>query len=412
MRSTKYDVIVIGAGIIGLATAMKLLEMHPRLKLAIIEKDETEGTQQSGHNSGVIHSGIYYKPGSFKADFCVTGRASMTRFCEENEIPVSTCGKLIVAIDAPGEERLNTLMERGTANRVEGLRLVEKEEIAEIEPHVVARRALHAPGTGIVDYRNVTAAYADRVRADGCEIFFDTELKGSKVISGTTILKTSTGDYETASVINCAGLHSDLVAEMMGAVTDLRIIPFRGEYYKLRKESERLVKGLIYPVPDPAFPFLGVHLTKTMKGWIEAGPNAVLATKREGYRKRDFSLGDFLRTVTFPGFWKMGVREWKTGVWEINRSLRKSVFVNSLQQLVPELSGNDLAGTGSGVRAQAVDRAGNLVDDFRIDESDNAIHVLNAPSPGATSSLVIGEYIAKMATKNFSLGHAATTTTG
>ena len=403
--------IVIGAGIIGLATAMKLLEMHPRLRLAVVEKDESEGTQQSGHNSGVIHSGIYYKPGSFKADFCVTGRASMTRFCEENEIPVSTCGKLIVAVDAPGEERLNTLKERGTANRVEGLRLVGKEEIAEIEPHVVARSALHAPGTGIVDYRNVTAAYADRVRVAGGEIFFDTELKGSKTISGTTVLNTSSGDYETASVINCAGLHSDLVAEMMGAATDLRIIPFRGEYYKLRKDSEHLVRGLIYPVPDPAFPFLGVHLTRTMKGWVEAGPNAVLAMKREGYRKRDFSLGDFLRTVTFPGFWKMGVREWKTGVWEINRSLRKSVFVNSLQQLVPELSGNDLAGTGSGVRAQAVDRAGKLVDDFRIDESVNAIHVLNAPSPGATCSLVIGDYIAEMATKNFSLGHAATVAT-
>ena len=412
VRSNKYDVIVIGAGIIGLSTAMKLLEMHPRLKLAVVEKDEKEGTQQSGHNSGVIHSGIYYKPGSFKAEFCVTGRASMTRFCEENEIPVWTCGKLVVANDAAGEKRLQTLKERGTANQVEGLRLVDQDEIADIEPHVVARKALHAPGTGIVDYRNVTAAYADRVRAAGGEIFFNTELNGSKVVSGTTVLNTTSGDYETASVINCAGLHSDLVAETMGVNTGLRIIPFRGEYYKLRKESEYLVKGLIYPVPDPAFPFLGVHLTRTMKGWVEAGPNAVLATKREGYRKRDFSLSDFLRTITFPGFWKMGIREWKTGVWEINRSLRKSVFLNSLQQLVPELTRSDLGGTGSGVRAQAVDRAGNLVDDFRIEESSGAIHVLNAPSPGATSSLVIGDYIAAMATKNFSLGPAAATPAG
>lgn len=398
---------MIGAGIIGLSTAMKLLEMHPGLRLAVVEKNEKEGTQQSGHNSGVIHSGIYYKPGSFKADFCVTGRASMTRFCEENEIPVWTCGKLVVASDAAGIERLKTLMERGTANRVDGLRLVEKDEITEIEPHVVGLQALHAPGTGIVDYRNVTAVFADRIRVAGGEIFFNTELTGSKVVSGATVLNTNSGDYETANVINCAGLHSDLVAEMMGVETGLRIIPFRGEYYKLRKESEHLVKGLIYPVPDPSFPFLGVHLTQTMSGWVEAGPNAVLATKREGYRKRDFSLSDFLRTITFPGFWKMGLREWKTGVWEINRSLRKGVFLSSLRQLVPELSRDDLNGTGSGVRAQAVDRAGNLIDDFRIDESVSAIHVLNAPSPGATSSLVIGDYIAEMATKNFSLGHAA-----
>jgi L-2-hydroxyglutarate oxidase len=401
--SSKYDVVIIGAGIIGLATAMKLLERLPKIKLAVLEKDSKEGTQQSGHNSGVIHSGIYYRPGSFKADFCVAGRATMTRFCEENEIPVWTCGKLIVANDDASMARLGALEERGVANQVEGLRVVEGDELAEIEPHVVARKALHAPGTGIVDYRNVTAVYADKVRSAGGEIFFNAELTDSNVISGGTVLNTTIGDFETSNVINCAGLQSDLVAETMGVETGLRIIPFRGEYYKLRKESEFLVKGLIYPVPDPAFPFLGVHLTQTMKGWVEAGPNAVLAMKREGYRKRDFALGEFLRTITYPGFWKMGIREWKTGVWEINRSLRKSVFLKSLQQLVPELTTNDLDGNGSGVRAQAVDRAGNLVDDFRIDESEGAIHVLNAPSPGATSSLVIGDYIANMAMKNFSL---------
>ena len=401
MSSTKYDIVIIGAGIIGLATGMKLLERFPNINLAILEKDSKEGTQQSGHNSGVIHSGIYYKPGSLKAKFCVAGRASMTQFCDENGIPVRTCGKLIVATDMAGEDRLRALEERGRANQVEGLRFVDQEEMAEIEPHVKARKALYAPGTGIVDYRNVTSVYADRVKSLGGDIFFNTELIGSKIIGSTTVLETSTGEYECSNTINCAGLHSDLVAETMGVRVDLRIIPFRGEYYKLRKESEFLVKGLIYPVPDPAFPFLGVHLTQTMKGWVEAGPNAVLAAKREGYRKRDFSFSDFVRTIAFPGFWKMSVREWKTGLWEINRSLRKGVFLDSLQQLVPELSSDDLAGTGSGVRAQAVDSAGNLIDDFRIEESRRAIHVLNAPSPGATSSLVIGEHIANLAASNF-----------
>ena len=411
MSSTKYDIVIIGAGIIGLATGMKLLQRFPNLNLAILEKNSKEGTQQSGHNSGVIHSGIYYKPGSLKAKFCVAGRASMTQFCNENGIPVRTCGKLIVATDMAGEDRLRALEERGSANQVEGLRFVNQDEMAEIEPHVKARKALYAPGTGIVDYRNVTSVYADRVKSLGGDIFFNTELNRSKIIGLTTVLETSTGEYECSNTINCAGLHSDLVAETMGVKVDLRIIPFRGEYYKLRKESEFLVKGLIYPVPDPAFPFLGVHLTQTMKGWVEAGPNAVLAAKREGYRKRDFSFSDFVHTIAFRGFWKMSVREWKTGLWEINRSLRKGVFLDSLQQLVPELSSDDLAGTGSGVRAQAVDSAGNLIDDFRIEESRRAIHVLNAPSPGATSSLVIGEHIANLAASNFSIENRPTATT-
>jgi L-2-hydroxyglutarate oxidase LhgO len=409
VNSYKYDIVIIGAGIIGLSTAMKLIERFPRIKLAVLEKNAKEGMQQSGHNSGVIHSGIYYRPGSFKADFCVSGRATMTQFCEENGIPVWTCGKLIVADDDGGIDRLNTLEERGTANKVQGLRMVDADEMAEIEPFAVGKKALYAPSTGIVDYSDVTAVYRDRVESAGGDIIFNTKLNGSKMRDGTRILETTTGEYETVNVINCAGLHSDIVAEIMGVDAGLRIIPFRGEYYKLRKASEYLVKGLIYPVPDPALPFLGVHITQTMKGWVEAGPNAVLAMKREGYRKRDFSISDFLRTITFPGFWKMGARQWKTGVWEMNRSLRKSVFVDSLQQLVPKLTDEDLEGKGSGVRAQAIDRGGNLLSDFRIDESPGAIHVLNAPSPGATSSLVIGDYISDIASKNFSLNSAEPT---
>jgi L-2-hydroxyglutarate oxidase LhgO len=396
-------VTVIGAGIIGLSTAMQLLDRRPGLKVAIVEKDGHEATQQSGHNSGVIHSGIYYKPGSLKAKFCVEGRASMTRFCDENEIPVWTCGKLIMASRDEELPRLASLLERGAENKVEGLQMVEPEQIKEIEPHVKALRALWAPKTGIVDYRKVAAAYVDRIRARGGEIHFNSKLNKVRRNGAISTLETESGEYETKNVINCGGLHSDLVAEMMGVNPGVRIIPFRGEYYTLKKEKEYLVKGLIYPVPDPAFPFLGVHLTQTMKGWVEAGPNAVLATKREGYRKRDFSPADFVRTVTFPGFWKMSVQQWKTGLWEMNRSFRKGVFVKSLQGLVPELTGKDLTTGGSGVRAQAVDRTGKLLDDFRIEQVEGAVHVLNAPSPGATSSLVIGNYIADLAEKNFAL---------
>ena len=403
MNNETYDVVIIGAGIIGLATALKLLEKKPNIKLGIIEKDPKVGQQQSGHNSGVIHSGIYYKPGSFKANFCVAGRKSMTDYCIENEIPVWTCGKLIVATDEASESRLDDLEERGKANNVDGLRIVGKEEIKEIEPHVNATKALYAPKTGIVDYTKVSHSYYEKILNMSGEVFLSTKVIGFQRDSDISIIKTINGEIKSKNVINCAGLHSDIIAETMDVTTDVRIIPFRGEYYKLSKNSEHLVKGLIYPVPDPAFPFLGVHLTQTMKGWVEAGPNAVLAWKKEGYSKTDFSINDTLRTLSFKGFWKLSLRDWKTGLWEINRSLRKTVFLNSLKKLVPELKSEDLSGKGSGVRAQAVDNEGNLVDDFKIIELDKAIHVLNAPSPGATASLVIGEHIAGIAENNFSL---------
>ena len=305
MNNGRQDVTVVGAGLIGLSTAMELLQRRPGLKLTVVEKADGPGSQQSGHNSGVIHSGIYYKPGSFKARFCVEGRASMTQFCLDNEIPVWECGKLIVATNPAEEARLEDLWERGTNNAVEGLRIVDREEMGEIEPFVEGTKALYAPKTGIVDYRKVADVYSEKVQSLGGEIRFNSEVKnispngrGSEGINYT--IETTSGEIETKYLVNCAGLHSDLIAAMSGVNPGLRIVPFRGEYYTLAKSSEHMVKGLIYPVPDPSFPFLGVHLTQTMKGWVEAGPNAVLALKREGYRKRDFSFVDFGRTVTVP----------------------------------------------------------------------------------------------------------------
>ena len=403
MLKNDIDLVIIGGGIIGLATANEILRAKKNINIVVLEKSSTVASQQSGHNSGVIHSGIYYKPGSFKAEFCVEGIRTMTDFCEENEIPVWTCGKLIVATKESDLPKIDNLYERGTQNKVEGLRVVSQEEIKEIEPHVSAIKALHAPGTGIVDYIKVTEVYADQFRHSGGEIFLDTEVIGATESSGKIIIKTNRGEIETKKVINCAGLHSDRIAKMFGLDTNLKIIPFRGEYYTLKKSKEYLVKGLIYPVPNPELPFLGVHFTQTMKGYVEAGPNAVLATKREGYRKRDISIRDSLETFTYSGFWNLLKNDWKTGIWEINRSLRKSVFVKSLRELIPEVNSSDLDVGGSGVRAQAVAPDGTLVDDFKIEGSENAIHVLNAPSPGATSSLVIGKYISNLAVKQLGI---------
>jgi L-2-hydroxyglutarate oxidase LhgO len=394
-------VAVIGAGLIGLSAAMHVLGRHPRLRVIVLEKHAHPASQQSGHNSGVIHSGIYYKPGSFKAGFSVEGRTSMLRFCEENDIPTWTCGKLIVATREDEVPRLRALLERGRENRVEGLELVGRERVREIEPHARAVEALWAPGTAIVDFVRVARAYVRKIIGAGGEIRFDSRVTSARQIAGTTLLGTGSGEIETRAIVNCAGLHADVVARMTGVRPKLRIIPFRGEYYTLGKSSEHLVRGLIYPVPDPAFPFLGVHFTRTMKGVIEAGPNAVLATKREGYRKRDIAVTDVLGMLGYPGFWRLARREWKTGLRELDRSLRKSVFVRSLQQMVPEVTGSDLLAGGSGVRAQAVAPDGTLLDDFRIEQSPNAIHVLNAPSPGATSSLVIGREIADLVESAF-----------
>lgn len=403
MAVNQYDVAVIGAGIIGLATAMTLLERHPSLRVGILEKDDAVAAQQSGHNSGVVHSGIYYAPGSAKARLCVSGRRAMVKFCREHEIPYREIGKVIVATDESQMPRLHALHERGIANQVEDLRLVDQDELKDLEPYVRGVAALWAPHTGIVDYREVARVMADVIRSRGGEIHLNSRLDTIERHDGLMQLGTGPAEYKTRFIINCAGLHSDRVARLVGADPGLRIIPFRGKYFHLRQDREYLVNHLIYPVPDPAFPFLGVHFTRDIKNRVEAGPNAVLALAREGYRSWDFNLNDMWDTFTHPGFWKMTRRDWRAGVNEIHRSVRKGAFVRDLQQLIPSIARSDLDGGSSGVRAQAVDRDGTLVDDFRIVSTREAVHVLNAPSPGATASLSIGAHIADIADAAFSL---------
>ena len=401
MESSQYDIVIIGGGILGLSTAMQLLERSHQWRVAVVEKEEELATHQTGHNSGVMHSGIYYRPGSRKAQFCVAGLNNMIKFCEENEIEFQQCGKVIVALHESELGRLQDLYERGTANGVRDLEIVGPERLKEIEPHTAGVRALWAPHTGIVDFTKVAAAFANKFQQAGGDIFTGAAVKKITRSTGSVALETTKGTLQAKYLINCAGLYADKVASMTGENIGVRIIPFRGEYYTLRQESHHLVSGLIYPVPDPQFPFLGVHFTRNIKGHVEAGPNAVMALRREGYRKRDFSLGDSLGNLAYPGFWKMALKYWKIGMGEVYRSYSRRVFLRDLQRLLPEIQNSDLASGGSGVRAQAVARDGSLLDDFSIIQSGDAIHVLNAPSPGATSSLAIGEHIAGLAIENF-----------
>ncbi len=403
MESQEYDVAIVGGGIIGLSTAMHLMERFPRLRVAVVEKENELAAHQTGHNSGVIHSGIYYRPGSHKARFCVAGVRKLLDFCDENEIEYEQCGKVIVATDESELGRLEGLYERGRANGVEGLELVGPERLAEIEPHASGVKALWSPRTGIVDYRKVTAAYASRFEEAGGDIFSGTAVKNIERSAGSLALETTRGTVRARHLINCAGLYADRVAGMVEERVDVRIIPFRGEYYTLRPESHHLVSGLIYPVPDPRFPFLGVHYTRNINGSVEAGPNAVLALSREGYRKRDVDIGETWGSVSYPGFWRMTLKHWRTGLGEMHRSYRKGVFLRDLQRLLPDIREADLAPGGSGVRAQAVARDGALLDDFNIIRGREAVHVLNAPSPGATSSLAIGEYIVDLAGDAFGI---------
>ena len=398
-----YDVAIVGGGIIGLSTAMQLLEAAPRLRVGVVEKEEGLAQHQTGHNSGVIHSGIYYRPGSWKSRFCVGGKDRLIAFCDANEIEYDACGKVIVATHEGELGRLQDLYERGVANGVPDLEIIGPERLAEIEPHTAGVRALWAPHTGIVDYVRVAHAYAGKFQSSGGDVFTGAAVIGARQTREGTTLETERGALRARHIINCGGLYADRLARLMGEGTDVRIIPFRGEYYQLAPSSHHLVRGLIYPVPDPRFPFLGVHYTRNIHGYVEAGPNAVLAWAREGYRKGDISIGETMGALAFPGFWRMTARHWRTGMQEMHRSYRKPVFVQDLQKLIPEIRAHDLEPGGSGVRAQAVSAAGAILDDFHILRGRRALHVLNAPSPGATSSLAIGEYLSEMAMEDFGL---------
>jgi L-2-hydroxyglutarate oxidase LhgO len=412
---------------------MKMAERFPRLRLLVLEKESGIAKHQTGHNSGVIHGGIYYKPGSLKAETCVTGRRALLDFCDRNGIAYALCGKVIVATDEEELPRLEELFRRGAANQVPGLEMIGRERLSEIEPNARGIRAVYSPATGIIDFTRVAEAYATRVRALGGEILTSRAVKNILPRDGALIVQTSWEEIHTRYLINCGGLYSDRLARMASArgaaaggdtsaravstsgdtsergasASDddmkVQIVPFRGEYYKVAQERGALIKGLIYPVPDPRFPFLGVHFTRSIHGYVEAGPNAVLAFAREGYRWTNFNARDLWETLSFSGFRSVARRYWKMGLEENYRSLNKRAFTRALQRLVPAITSDDLTPGGSGVRAQAVAADGTLLDDFVIRQTGKAIHVLNAPSPGATASLAIGERIVATAAQAFGL---------
>ena len=398
----QYDIAIIGSGIVGLATARALHERAPDLRIVILEKEARIATHQTGHNSGVIHSGIYYKPGSYKARLCVEGKQLMLRFCEEHGIKVTHCGKVIVATEPDELPRLQTLYERGIANGVK-VEMIEPPRLKELEPHAAGLRAIHSPTTAIVDYTEVSEAMARDLREAGVTIETSARVTAIAPRPEGVDIWASRLAVGARWLVNCGGLYSDVIARMAGARPDVRIIPFRGEYYMIRPDRRELVRSLIYPVPDPEFPFLGVHFTNTVHGDVEAGPNAVLAFAREGYEFTAVKPVELIHTLTYSGMWHMARKYWKTGGYEVFRSLSKGAFVKALQRLVPEIRPEDVERGGAGIRAQAVAPDGSLVDDFRIVSDDTGIHVLNAPSPGATASLAIGGHIAGLATETFGL---------
>ena len=397
MPQHNFDILVIGAGIVGLSAAMEATRRFPRLRLAVLEKENEPARHQSGHNSGVIHSGIYYKPGSLKARLCVEGAAAMVEFCRSHDVAYEVCGKVIVATSEAELPRLEELRRRGVANGLRGVRELGPEQLRELEPHSAGIRALHVPSTGITDYAEVCRKYAEIVAGNGGQLFTGSEVTGIIRRGRETVVETTRGAFAASYIVNCAGLHSDRIVRMGGQRPEVMIIPFRGEYYELAPERAGLVRCLIYPVPDPALPFLGVHFTRHVHGEVEAGPNAVLAFCREGYRRSDTDTSDVLTMLAFPGFWRMGMKQWRTGVAEFHRSLSKEAFTRALQNLLPEIRSEDLKTGGAGVRAQAVRRDGSLLDDFYFGQSENMLHVCNVPSPAATASIPIGRAVVDMA---------------
>ena len=426
--SYTYDIVVVGAGIVGLATARELHQRHPQLAIAVVDKESGPGRHQSGHNSGVLHAGVYYKhrtrhlrpavatsagrssiPGSLKAQLCVQGKSAMERFADEHGIGYETCGKLIVAVEESELARLADLEERGNANGVPGLRVVGPEELREIEPHAAGIRALHSPCTGIINFGRVVEVLAELLRAGGVDFYFGHRVTGLRHVGSDTAVETSRGDIVTRRVVSCGGLHADRLASMDSA-PDVAVIPFRGDYYTLTPEARELCRGLIYPVPDPSLPFLGVHFTKQFDGAVWAGPNAVLATAREGYRRSDVDLRDLTETVRYPGFIKLARRWWKAGAQEFWRDVIKAAFVKDLQKYVPSVQSSQLVFGPSGVQAQAVGVDGSLVDDFKLAVTRTSVHVLNAPSPAATASLAIAGRLADSVDDAFALGNRSSST--
>lgn len=397
-----YDIAVIGGGILGMATAMELSHSMKN-SIIVIEAEDRLAAHQTGNNSGVIHSGLYYKPGSLKAVNCAKGRELLYEFCQTHDIPHERCGKVVVAVSDTEIPNLEQLEQRGIANGLKGIKRLGPEEIKEYEPHVTGTAGLFVPDTGIVDFVKVTEKYAEIFKNNGGEVKLNTKVRHINKNKNEILLRTSSGDIVCKNLVNCGGLQSDRIAGMSGVDPGLRIIPFRGEYYEIKEEKHHLVKNLVYPVPDPRFPFLGVHFTRMIHGGVEAGPNAVLALKREGYKKYNFSFKDNFEMLFYKGFWKMVFQFWRMGMGEMYRSFSKSAFTRALQRLLPGIRKEDLKAGGAGVRAQALEPDGFLVDDFRIKETKHMVHVLNAPSPAATASINIGKTIAGIALKNFDL---------
>ncbi len=398
----QHRFVIIGGGLVGLGTAYRLQQSYPDASVTVLEKEPGVCRHQSGHNSGVLHCGLYYKPGSMKARLAVTGIRQMVAFCQEHNVPHEVCGKLVVATTEEEIPRLKDLQQRGTQNGLEGLRWMERSEFREIEPHAGGLAALRVPQEGIADYPAVADTLVRLIHARNGRVVTNAKVKTLRQAASGWVAETPAGAFESTMIVNCAGLHSDLVAELTGQRREVRIVPFRGEYYKLRRERQTLVRHLIYPVPDPSFPFLGVHYTRMIHGGVECGPNAVLAFCREGYKKTDFRAGELWDALTFPGLWRFLGRYPRMCFDEMRRSFSKSLFCHSLQRLVPEIQIDDLDEGGSGVRAQAMSPTGDLVQDFHFVHGTRALHVVNAPSPGATTSLAIGQEITSMVAKMLS----------